>query len=90
MFRIIDIDDGTEIGVSDSIFYIKVGQAGDFVPTDREHATGVAVDSTPYNLIGFDQIAGAPTVVVSEFDGGKTVQEQRKLIDGLILSALGV
>ena len=90
MFRIINAEDGAEIGVSDSVFYITIGKTGDFIPTDRDHATGVAVNSTPYNLIGFDQITDAPTVVVSEFDGGKTVQEQRRLIDDLILSALGV
>jgi len=87
MYRIIKVSDGTEIGVTDTIEFIRYGC---FVPADQKHAIGVAVNSVPYNLVGHDEIEGAETVVVSEIDGGAVLAKQGSLVDDLILSALGV
>ena len=50
----------------------------------------MAYNCVPYNLIGYDKIEGADTVVVSEIDGGAVLAKQGGLVDDLILSALGV
>lgn len=90
MYRIIKVSDGTEIGVTDTIEFIRYGNSGCFAPADQKHAIGVAVNSVPYNLVGHDEIEGAETVVVSEIDGGAVLAKQGSLVDDLILSALGV
>lgn len=89
MYHVIKMD-STDLGITDSINYIRISEDGCFVPTDQEHAIGVAVDSVPYNLVGHDEIEGAETVVVSEVDGGAVLAKQGSLVDDLILSALGV
>ena len=87
MYRVIKID-GTELGIVDSVTYIKFGISGDYTVATEQDAIGVAFDSTPYNLIGHDEIQGADTVVVSKVDGGSMVSYQRSLIDELIITAL--
>lgn len=89
MYHVIKMD-STDLGITDSINYIRISEDGCFVPTDQEHAIGVAVDSVPYNLVGHDEIEGAETIVVSEIDGGAVLAKQGSLVDDLILSALGV
>lgn len=74
MYHVIKMD-STDLGITDSINYIRIGENGCFIPTDQESAIGVAVDGVPYNLVGHDEIDGAETVVVSEIDAGKVVQE---------------
>ena len=83
MYRIIKVSDGTEIGVTDTIEFIRYGNSGCFVPADQKHAIGVAVNSVPYNLVGHDEIEGAETVVVSEISfflhwGCKTNERKAK------------
>lgn len=90
MYRIIKVSDGTEIGVTDTIEFIRYGKSGCFVPAAQDEAIGVAYNCIPYNLIGHDEIEGADTVVVSEIDGGAVLAKQGNLVDDLILSALGV
>ena len=70
MYRIIKID-GTELGITDSVNYIKIGASGDLTNATEADAIGVAVDSDPYNLIGHDDIDGADTVVVSKVNVGQ-------------------
>ena len=72
MYRIIKID-GTELGITDSVNYIKIGASGDFTTATKETAIGVAYNSTPYNLNGHSEIEGADTVIVSAIDGGAEV-----------------
>ena len=83
MYRIITLD-GTELGMTDSVLYIKIGNSGSFTPCSVDEAIGVAFNSEPYNLVGHDEIEGAGTVVVA------LVAHQRDLVDELILSALEV
>ena len=89
MYRIIKID-GTELGITDSVNYIRYGDGGCFTTATRKDAIGVAFKSVAYNLVGHEDIEGADTVVVSEIDGGAVMAKQGGLVDDLILSALGV
>ena len=90
MYRIIKVSDGTEIGVTDTIEFIRYGKSGCFVPATQDEAIGVAYNCIPYNLIAHDEIAGADTVVVSEIDGGDVLATHGNLVEDLIMSALGV
>lgn len=74
MYRVIKID-GTELGIVDSVTYIKFGSSGDYTVATEQDAIGVAFDSVPYNLVGHDEISEADTVVVSYVDAGKVIQE---------------
>lgn len=74
MYRIIKID-GTELGITDSVNYIKISSNGCYTTATVEDAVGIAFDSIAYNLAGYDEIEGAETVVVSKVDSGKIIQE---------------
>lgn len=87
MYRIIKID-GTELGITDSVNYIRFGEGGCFTPTARENAIGVAFNSVAYNLVGHDEIEGAETVLVSEVDGGQEIKTHQTAIEGLIQTIL--
>ena len=89
MFRIIKID-GTELGITDSVNYIKIGESGDYATASEQDAIGIAFNSEPYNLLGHEDIEGADTVIVSNVNGGNMVYEQRNLIYELIIAALEV
>lgn len=75
MYRIIKVSDGTEIGVADTVEFIRYGKSGCFVPATQEEAIGVAYNCVPYNLVGFEEIEGADTVVVSKIDAGEVMKE---------------
>lgn len=87
MYRIIKID-GTELGITDSVNYIKIGASGSFTTATKEDAVGVAFNSTPYNLFGYSEIEGAETVLVSEIDGGQELKTHQTAIEGLIQTVL--
>lgn len=83
MYRIIKID-GTELGITDSVNYIKIGSSGDFTTAAEADAIGVAFNSTPYNLMGHSDIDGAETVIVSKIDGGAEVGSLANTINILL------
>lgn len=83
MFRIIKID-GTELGITDTVKYIKIGASGSFTPSTKEEAIGLAYNSVAYNLIGHEDIEGADTVVVSAIDGGAEVYNITNTINILL------
>lgn len=87
MYRIIKID-GTELGITDSVNYIRISDNGCFTPTTRKDAIGVAFKSVAYNLVGHEEIEGADTVVVSEVDGGQEIKTHQTAIEGLIQTIL--
>lgn len=89
MYRIFKLD-GTDLGLTDSVQYIRYGNSGCFVPALQENAIGVAVNGTAYNLLGHNEIPDVETVVVVAVDGGAMLHEQRSLVDELIISALEV
>jgi len=80
MYRIIKID-GTELGVTDSVNYIRIGASGSFTTATVKDAVGVAFNSIPYNLIGHNEIADADTVVVSQVDSGAYMTPMSKTIE---------
>ena len=83
MYRIIKID-GTELGITDSVNYIKIGASGDFTTATETDAIGVAFNSTPYNLMGHSDIEDAETVIVSKIDGGAEVGSLANTINILL------
>lgn len=87
MYRIIKID-GTELGVTDSVNYIKISENGCFTNATVEDAIGVAFDSVAYNLVGHTEIEEADTVVVSKIDGGYEIKSHQTAIEGLIQTVL--
>ena len=91
MYRIIKVSDGTEIGVTDAIEFIRYGKNGCFVPAAQDEAIGVAYNCIPYNLIGHDEIEGADTVVVSEIGGAKLMKEKlRNMYEEGLLDTTGL
>ena len=88
MYRITNINSGANLGAVDKVTYINIGASGDFHPAPEDEAIGVALNGVAYNLLGHEEIEGADTVVVSEFDGGALVAEQQRIIDGLLISAV--
>lgn len=87
MYRIIKID-GTELGVTDSVNYIKISENGCYTTATIENAIGVAFDSVAYNLVGHTEIENADTVVVSKIDSGYEMKSHQTAIDGLIKTVL--
>lgn len=87
MYRIIKID-GTELGVTDSVNYIKISENGCFTNATTEDAVGVAFNSVAYNLVGHNEIEEADTVVVSKIDGGYEIKSHQTVIEGLIQTVL--
>lgn len=87
MYRIIKID-GTELGVTDSVNYIKISENGCFTNAIAEDAVGVAFNSVAYNLVGHNEIEEADTVVVSKIDGGYEIKSHQTAIEGLIQTVL--
>ena len=87
MYRIIKID-GTELGVTDSVNYIKISENGCFTNAAAEDAVGVAFNSVAYNLVGHNEIEEADTVVVSKIDGGYEIKSHQTAIEGLIQTVL--
>ena len=83
MYRIIKID-GIELGITDSVNYIKIGASGDFTTAFEADAIGVAFNSVPYNLMGHSDIEGAETVIVSKIDGGAEVGNLASTINILL------
>lgn len=83
MYRIIKID-GTELGITDSVNYIRISDNGCFTPTTQKEALGVAFNSVAYNLVGHEEIEGADTVVVASIDGGAEVGSLANTINVLL------
>lgn len=75
MYKIIMMD-GSEMAVVDKINWIKIGASGSYAPAkNRGEAVGVAYNSVAYNLLGFDKIKDAETVMVTEIDSGEYIKE---------------
>lgn len=87
MYRIIKID-GTDLGITDSVRYIKIGKGGCFTNATVDDAIGVAFKSVAYNLVGHDEIEGADTVIVADVDGGQEIKTHQTAIEGLIQTIL--
>lgn len=72
MYKITNFDTSEEIGITDSLNYIRLGKNGCYVMCkDVEEPQGIAYNSTPYNLVGKESMGDLPTVIVQEYDSGK-------------------
>ena len=84
MFRILKLD-GTEVGVTESVNYIKYHERNQcYVSATTETAEGVAFNCVAYQLQGKPELKNAKdTVRLVKFDGGfelnKLIQENKKL-----------
>lgn len=81
MYRILT-EDGVQIAVTETPTFIKVGRSGAYATADRETAEGIAVAGKPCSLFGKAPLPGADeTVMISEFDGGKRIEELEAQLD---------
>lgn len=74
---------GSLVGITESLTYIKLHPNGGFTLATADDAVGVAYRSVPYNLIGHDDIEDADTVIVAEMDGGATTAAVGVLLGGM-------
>ena len=89
MYKLIKTD-GTTLGYTERVNYIKISTNGCYVFTEKESAIGVAYNSTPYNLLGHNDIENADTVIVKEEDIGvfaKSIEQNAANIDYLSMMA---
>ena len=77
MYRIINVSNGVEVGVTENPRFIKKTPAGIYVETTPSEARGIAYKSTPYNLFGTEGVGAEETVLLREFDGGAIIQESQ-------------
>jgi len=68
--------DGTELGVTDSVLFIKRSPEGTFIEADEAEAIGIAFKGEPYNLHGHDEIQNAKTVVLVKTTLAQILLEQ--------------
>ena len=87
------ITDGKVVGLVDRLRYIKVNtKTGALVQANGpEDAQGIAIQGTPYNLLGHSEIPGAPQAIAVEKDGfeilfEKGVKLDRVEEDGIVIS----
>ena len=74
MFRIINMTTSRELGLTDTVNYIKISKnSGCYISAKKEEAIGVAYRGTPYNLEGKSEIKDADTVRVYPADGGMLI-----------------
>ena len=92
MYRVVKLNGGIEIGITEKPYYIKKkASSGAFIPTDKENAQGIAFKGEAYNLQGKDGIGVDDTVILVECDAGDTataVNELSDTVDNLIISIL--
>ena len=96
MFKIINTKDGSTIGSTEKLQFIKKkNSTGCYVQTDEENAQGVAYLGTAYNIQGKDGVGADDTVILIEYDAGTeadknsaAIAENSAAIDNLIVSML--
>ena len=64
------IQDGRTIALVADPVFITLSQNGSYVPTTEDKARGISIDSTPYHLLGREELPGLPTVMAVPVDGG--------------------
>lgn len=75
---------GREIGITESLTYIRQQSNGTFALCDESIAQGIAFAGAPYQLAGRPAMATMlPTVSVCAIDGGARLNGQRVITDQL-------
>lgn len=87
MYKIVKTN-GVELGTTDSVVYIRAGNGGSFTLATADDAIGVSYNSTPYNLIGHNEIADTDTVNVIKVDAGQKIDSHEAAINEMILKLL--
>lgn len=82
MYRIITTE-GTELGLADSVLFIKKSTDGTLIEVSREDAIGLAYKGTAYNLPGHTEIEEAKTAVAVQVSAAQIMQEQTVLTEKL-------
>lgn len=95
MYKLINFDTGEEIGITDSLNYIRLGKNGCYVMCKAgETPQGVAYNSTPYNLFGKESMGDLPAVIIQDADAGKELialrAENKSLTDQLTEAQLAL
>ncbi len=75
MYRVITTD-GAELGITDSVLFIKRSSEGTFIETDEADAVGIAFNGEPYNLPGHTEIQNAKTAVLVKTTLAQILLEQ--------------
>lgn len=75
MYRIITTE-GTELGLTDSVLFIKKSTDGTLIEASREDAIGLAYKGTAYNLPGHTEVERAKTAVAVQVSAAQIMQEQ--------------
>lgn len=78
MYKIITTS-GTELGLVDSVRFIKISPEGALVEASKDEAVGIAFNSSPYNLAGKNEIKGAESVLIIDVDAGKELSDLRDI-----------
>lgn len=78
MYQITNIGNDTVVGYTEQPYYILKSSAGVYVPTDEEHAQGIAYKSVPYNLADREGVGVDTTVILFHYDTGDVVVDQQK------------
>lgn len=68
------IKDGETVAITEKLHFIKQDTSGIFKACNEREAQGIAVNNTPYNLIGREAMNGCETVAILEVDGGASIQ----------------
>lgn len=81
--------DGRVFGYIEQPIFIRLHENGSYVRTSETEAQGIAIQSTPYHLLGREDLPGAvATVGISEIDGGTVLVNQQDSINELIQTVL--
>lgn len=83
------IKDNMVMAYVDSPVFIRMHTNGCYVAATEDEAQGIAIQSTPYHILGREDLPGAvATVMTVKIDGGILAAEQKRAIDGLIVNIL--
>ena len=69
--------------------YIKLHENGSYVLSDLDNAEGIAVNGTPYHLLGKPDMKGTEeTAMITEVDSGNIIKNQQTELDVMITNIL--
>lgn len=80
MYRVVTTE-GTELGITDSVLFIKISPEGAYIEATVDEAVGIAFESTPYNLVGHTEIKDAKTVILVETTLAQVIKEQAAMVE---------
>ena len=85
MYKI--IKDGTTIGLTEFLTYIKQHDNGCFVLCPEPEASGIAFDGKVYHLLGREALEGVSTVMLEEVDAGSEITKAKET-NGIVFVTL--